>query len=170
MGTQIQGDAHFVLRKLLADAGADVAARHMWVLETERWRELAFALLTRVSHFPEQELRSLSHHLEQVGLLNIDQLAETLRSSPSREPAGSFGNNCLKVLSEAGLSHDEARAGLKLLCEAAIGIQDQFGGKIQVYLRSVGEQLLEEINHRFHFSGLKPEEVKYAFTLWLQNV
>jgi hypothetical protein len=169
-GAQVQGDAHFVLRKLLADVGADVAAHHMWILETERWRELAFALLTRTSHLPEQELRSLSYHLEQLGLLDIDQLAETLRSSPSGEPTGSFANNCLKVLTQAGLSQDEARASLKALCEAAMAIRDQFGGKIQVCLRSAGERILEEISHRFHFSDLKPEEVKYAFTLWLQNV
>ena len=167
---QVQGDAHFVLRKLLADVGADVAAPHMWVLETERWRELAFALLTRTSHLREQELRSLSHYLRQLGLLDIHQLAETLRSSPSGEPAGSFAKKCLTVLTDAGLSQDEARASLKVLCEAAITIQDQFGGNIQVYLRSVGERFLEEVSHRFHFSDLKPEEVKYAFTLWLQNV
>src|SRR5262249_14956232 len=90
--------------------------------------------------------------------------------SPSGEPEGLFANNCLKVLTEAGLSQDEARAGLKVLCETAIGIQDHFSGKVQLYLRSIGERLLNEIFHHFHFSDLKPEDVKYAFTLWLQNV
>jgi hypothetical protein len=108
--------------------------------------------------------------LEQLGLLNIGQLAEVSGFSTHEELVGPFANRFVKVLIESGFSHAEALAGLKVLREAAVSIRDHYGGKLQLCLRSVGERFLAEIGESFPFSELKTEEAKHAFTLWLQNV
>jgi len=44
--------------------------------EGDRWVELVFALLTRVAKIPETELRMLANRCRDLGLLDVEVLAD----------------------------------------------------------------------------------------------
>jgi len=74
-----------------------------------------------------------------------------------------------EFLIDNGFKPNEAQNALITVCELAIGIQDSFGGKIQLYLRHYGELMLKELNQYFHFSTVSKDDAGLAWTYWLQN-
>jgi hypothetical protein len=45
-----------------------------------------------------------------------------------------------------------------------------YDGKVQRYLRHYGQQMLDALSHDFSYSQIAKEDVRHAFTHWLQNV
>jgi hypothetical protein len=74
------------------------------------------------------------------------------------------------VLLGVGYSESEARQAVAALAETAENVERHYDGKPQRYLREYGERMLEELPERFAFDEFGDEDVRYAFTLWLQNV
>ena len=63
MSKENLADAQYYLRKALTLYGPDLSLSHPWVSESDRWKELVFALLVQVSHCPEGDLRKLACHV-----------------------------------------------------------------------------------------------------------
>ena len=133
--------------------------------------ELVFALLTRTTGLPQTTVRLLSNHLLHLDLLHIPALAHLLKGKPPE--LDFYHPNSLRIitiLEEGGFSHSEAMLGLTVMCEAASAISAQFFGKIQFYLRGYAERMVNEAQTIFHFSLLNQNDIRYAFSFWLQNV
>jgi hypothetical protein len=164
-------EAQHLLRKMLLYGGTEVAGSHQWLSEFDRWKELVLALLTRTTSLPQNTVRLVTEHLLHLDLLQVPVLAQLLKGKPLA-PDLEHPNSryFIQALQESGFSHDEAVKGLTVVCEAATALSANFSGKIQLYLRSYGEKMVEEAQTLFHFSQLDQEAVQYAFTLWLQNV
>ncbi len=162
-------ETQYLLRKLLALETADLASGNHWLWEGDRWKELVFALLAHITGLAEDQVRELTDHMENLGLLDVGTLASIGKGS-SPDLNSPNARHILELLQENGFSPEESQSGLTTICEAAVGLQKHFGGKVQRYLRSYGESMLREINQFFRFSKMEDPEVKLAFTYWLQNV
>lgn len=154
-------EAKYLLRKLLNEYGPALSATHAWVWESDRWRELVFALLTQTSRLEETRLREIAEELDALELLEIRALAENGRLQRRRIVA---------VLAERGFTAEESSQAVSAIAEAARAFHQRFNGKVQHYLRRYGEQMLSEAAELFRSSGLDEERLKLALTYWLQNV
>jgi len=164
-------EAQHLLRKMLLYGGAEVAGSHQWLSEIDRWKELVLALLTRTTKLPQTTVRLVTDHLLHLDLLHIPVLAQLLKGKPlAPDLEHPNSRHIIQALQEGGFSHAEAVKGLTVICEAALALSVNFSGKIQFYLRSYGEKMVKDAQTLFHFSQLDQEAVRYAFTLWLQNV
>ena len=163
-------DAEFLLRKALGSYGAALAINHPWVWEGERWQELVFALLAQVSDLPEDEVRVLAEQMQDLDLLDVLALAALRRGRPSADRKALLARRVVEILEEGGFSSEQAIRGLEAICEAALGFEEHFGGKVQDYLRRYGDLMLQELGRFFEFSALNDSETQTAFSYWLQNV
>jgi hypothetical protein len=164
-------DAQYLLRKMLVLAGEEVSASHQWLSEIERWKELVFALLTQTTKLPQTTVRVLTDEMLQLDLLDIPLLAKLVKGkTPALDLKNKYTRRIIQLLQEGGFSHDEAVKGLTVVSEVAIGLDKQFSGKIQFYLRSYAEQIVKDAQTMFQFSKMDKHGVRYAFTYWIQNV
>ena len=157
--------AHYQIQKLIVTHGAELADNHSWIWEHDRWKELVFCLLTRISNKDHDELHLVCDKLFALGLLDIPMLAEIEDSK----------NDHYHVLMtdfflENGFTKKEAAKAIVTVSEVAKGLKKNFKGRIQEYLRSYGILLLKEVSKKFRITKLNEKEVKFAFTYWLQNV
>lgn len=154
--------AAYQLRRVLATEGDDLALGQPWLWEFDRWKELVFALLARISPLPEVGLRLLVDRLADLDLLAVEALAE----DGDTEPAA---GRVVDLMVEAGMSAEAADRAQTTVVEAARGLREAWGGKVQKYLRHYAEAMLRELPESFTFTALAPDEVQSAFTYWLQN-
>ncbi len=161
--------AQYLLRKLLL-FGEEATFLHRWIWEADRWKELVFALLTRVTMLPQDAVRAVTDQLHYMKLLKISTLVNLYKAHGAPDLTDSNARHILELLQEGGFKQAEAERGLTAICEAALGLHDYHASKVQNYLRSYGERMLQELGNTFRFSNLNEAEVNYAFRLWLQNV
>ncbi len=172
-------ETEFQLRKLITKY-SDLFAYHQWPSEHERWVELVFALISRVSPKPESEIRDIITELDTLGLLDIEDLASIPSKDGSLDVDHPHARRIIESLSESrfswegdkipGLSEQEAKISLLAVHEAASSLIESHGGKIQKYLRGYGQQMIEELQDHFTFTALGKDDLEYAFGYWLQNV
>jgi hypothetical protein len=163
-------EAKYILRKSLTIEGADLTMDHLWIWEGERWKELVFSLLSKVIDFSENEIRNLVNDLQELELLNIETLSSFSRMNTIPDFENLYAHHILELFQENGISEADAKKGVTVMCEAALGLQEHYSGKVQRYLRHYGELMVKEINQVFRFSELSKNEVEHAITYWLQNV
>lgn len=154
-------EAKYLLRKLLNEYGPALSATHVWVWESDRWRELVFALLTQTSRLEETRVREIAEELDALELLEISALADDGQAQRRRITA---------VLTDHGFTPEESRRAVSAIAEAALAFHQRFNGKVQHYLRRYGEQMLSDAAQLFRSSGLDEGRLKLALTYWLQNV
>ena len=163
-------EAKYLLSKALTVTEEEVVFSHLWMWEVERWKELVFALLTTVTSLPPYDIRKLVESLSDLKLLDIPTLAKLHESLKNHDLDSPYARRILEFLQENDFSLQEAQKGLITICEAAFGLHEHYSGKVQRYLRSYGELILQDLDRIFQFSNLDKAQVKYAFTYWLQNV
>lgn len=162
-------NARYLLRKALTLYGRDLAARHPWMRESDRWKELVFALLVQISSMPESRVRQLVGHLDELYLLDIDALANICTTDKLPDLTTAIARQFLDFAQENGFSQSEAERALAATCQAALAFQTHYEGKPQRYLRSYGENMLNDLGGIFEFSSLTEIELRNAFTYWFQN-
>ena len=170
MNANSHPEAEYVLRRALALVDDDLAARHRWLWETERWHELVVALLSRVTVRSEMDVRAATESLGDAGLLDVEALSASCQSGTTLEPDTPLARRIREVLEDSGFKPDEAQKGATVLCEVAHGFSAHFQGQVQCYLRHYGELMLSESRRFFQFSALDEASVRFALTYWLQNV
>jgi hypothetical protein len=169
--TKSNGEARHLLQKMILFAGGEVASPHQWLWETDRWKELVFSLLTRVTALPQGAVRVAADQLQQLGLIDISTLASLPKvGRGSRVVRNAHSRRIVELLEENGFPSDDALRGLTTICEATRSLRTHHNAKIQLCLRSYGEKMLREMKKTFRFSGLNETETNYALRLWLQNV
>jgi hypothetical protein len=170
MDARLDSEARYLLRRLLLSCPEELTSAHRWVLEGERWKELVFALLTRIStSISESSVRVVTDHLAALGLLSVGELASLKRALGSNSEAP-LARRIKELLEDGGFTSEEAQRGVVTVCEAAEGLQTRYSGKVQVYLRSYAERMLDDVKSVFHFDAMDGQSVRAAFTYWLQNV
>jgi hypothetical protein len=172
-------ETEFQLRKLITKY-SDLFVYHQWPSEQERWVELVFALISRISPKPEIEIRDIITEMDTLGLLDIEDLASIPSKDGSLDLDYPHARRIIETLSEGrfswegekilGLSEEEAQRSLLAIHEAASSLIKSHGGKIQKYLRSYGRQMIEELQDDFTFTALDSDDLEYAFGYWFQNV
>jgi hypothetical protein len=163
-------EARYLLLRELRSHGEELSMSHPWVWEGERWKELVFAILTQVSDLAEDDARELATELDDLELLDIPALAGLLRNRKSPDLKDPLARHLMEIAQESGLSPEQAKRGAAAICEAALALDEQFGGRVQNYLRGYGETMLRDMERIFHFSALSAPESRLAFAYWLQNV
>jgi hypothetical protein len=162
-------EAKFLLRKILAVDAQAGAFAGLWISERARWTELAFSLLTRVTHLPQKEVRRVTNELDALDLLDITELAAMPTGAGAAE-TNIHARRTLEHLEGSGFEAGEARRGLATLQAISTSLVKNHGGKIQKCLRQAGEHILTELTMTFALSSLSEEEAGHALTFWLQNV
>ena len=144
--------------------------RYRWAAEEARWGELVYAILARIGApgVPSERAATARDLLFEMNKLAVRDLA-------AMEPSGttsatSHANAVATVLLGVGFSESEARRAVAALAETAENVERHYDGKPQRYLREYGQRMLEELPERFTFDEFAADDVRYAFTLWLQNV
>lgn len=163
-------EARFALRRAMQRHGLELAALHRWLYEGDRWKELAFALLTRTTSLPERCVRDIVDDLEELGMLDVKMLADMPVAGAELDLHEFDALHIRELLIQGGFREDEALKGLKTLWQTARGLSARFGGKLQRYLRHYGELMLAEIPELFDLTELDQAAARGAFTYWLQNV
>lgn len=172
-------EIEFQLRKLITKY-SDFFAYHQWPSEHERWVELIFALVTRISKKPESEIRDIIEELDDLGLLDIEELSNIPKVGSDIDFNSPFAKRVIESLSESryteegstisGFTKEESIRCLLLMYETAKSLMEHHDGKIQKYLRKYGQQMVNEFADNFSFSGMDEKDLKNAVTYWLQNV
>lgn len=172
-------EVEFQLRKLITKY-SDLFAYHQWPSEHDRWIELVFALVTRISDKPEHDVRNAIEQLDDIGLLEIEVLSEIPQSGGSIDYKSQAAKRVIESLSEPqfteeglekpGFTQEESKKILLIIYEAGKSLMKHHDGKIQKYLRKYGLQMIDEFSENFSFSGINNKDLKNAATYWLQNV
>jgi len=161
---------HLVVKLLTLPEAAVIAEEHPWPRETDRWRELVFALLTRVISRPEQEIRDLTNRLQLLGLLEIDECGEMPLRGTIPDPTGVHYRRMLEVFNDTKISRAEAIAGSRAIHEAARVLVDRFEGRIARCIRAAGAKIVEDLLQTFRFEVISERTAEEALTYWVQNV
>ena len=163
--------AEYLLKTILFDPSKAAQLNvYDWASESSRWNELATNLMSRACDMPEEELRELTKYLSDLGHLDIEQLAKIKIRGDKIDRSDEAATKILDVFLRKGVPEEQALRILLLLCQIAGGLSSNFGGKIQRYLRSYGEQMLKDIPKFFSLKGIGSDEIQQIFTLWLQKV
>lgn len=172
-------EIEFQLRKLITRY-SDFFAYHQWPSEHERWVELIFALVTRISKKPESEIRYIVEELDDIGLLDIEELSNVQKAGNDIDFNSPFAKRVFESLLESrligdgstmsGFTREESKSSLLVISEAAKSLTENSDGKIQKYLRKYGQQMVDEFSDSFSFSGIDKKDLENAITYWLQNV
>jgi len=162
-------EIEFQLRKLILKYSG-LFVYHQWPSEHKRWVELIFALVTRISKKPEDEIRDTIEELDALNLLGVEALAETSEADGGINLEDPHARRIVEYLSESGFTEEESKSGILVMHEAAKSLKEHHDGKIQKYLRIYGQRMIDELSQNFSFSKMNEEDVKYAFTYWLQNI
>ncbi len=168
METKTGSELEFQLMRLFRGA-RDVFAYHQWPSERERWQELVIALFSRVCPEREAEMRDAVAELDDLGLLEIDELVTLAPYEGQPRKDSVLSSRVMETLRDRGFDASQTETALATLIDAARSLHEHCDGKIQKYLRHYGEAMLSELPDYFSFSRLKPSDVEYAFTYWLQN-
>jgi hypothetical protein len=167
---QASSDAHNLLRKVIVLESHD-SYGHLWNFEGDRWKELVFALLVGAApHLVESDIRNLVERMQALRLLEVADLASICGASNKPSLRHEHARLIVDLLIECAFTKEQAERGLLTICEAAIGLQKHFAGKIQRYLRGYGELMIKESKNVFRFTTLTEAEIRYSLTYWLQNV
>jgi hypothetical protein len=160
--------ACFELRKVLTIRSQELGVVHPWLWEEERWKELVFALLSKSTRASEAEVRLLTERMAELDLLHVDRTAR-LGADKDSDEAREMTRRVVDLMIEGGFTKEEAERGFAAIRDAATGLLQHHKGKVQLYLRKVGESMLDQLPQNFAFSSLSKGEVADAFTYWLQN-
>jgi hypothetical protein len=163
-------EVEHLLRKITLQELSEHDFAHQWLWEVDRWKELVFALLTRVTTIEEAQLRHVVTLLRDLDLLDIEGLAAVSWVDSKFDLNNPRARRFNAVLLENGLSDEEAANGLAATCAVARGLHERHQGKIQCYLRQYGEMMLRDLSSTFTFEHLSEDDTRFAFTYWLQNV
>jgi hypothetical protein len=163
MGNYSHQLSHYVLRSAMRRHIGDLSISHRWLNEFDRWKELVFSIFARISQVNELRLRDIVDDLASTGLLDIENLANADDNSELLRNIGS-------ILMLSGFSKDETVSGVNTVRQVATGLNKHFAGKIQVYLRRYGNQIIDEAHEFFEFRDLDESQYRYILTYWLQNV
>lgn len=163
--------AEYFLKKMLFDPSIEAQLDvYDWASESSRWNELATIMMSHVCDIPEEEQRELTKYLSDLGLLDIEQLAKINVGNGQIDRSDEVVTKILDVFHRKGVPEERALRILLSLCQIARGLNSNFGGKIQLYLRSYGEQMLKDIPKFFLLKGCSDDEIQQIFTVWLQKV
>lgn len=163
-------EARYLLRKILQKEEDKLATSHLWVWEVERWKELVLALLKHVGPVPEDTMRDAIDSMTNLDLLDISSLASLQRAGTNIDVTQPLARHILEHLEDSGFDYEKAKQGLSSICEAALGLEEHYNGKVQHYLRHYGEMMLRETSQFFQFSALDNAAVENVFIYWLQGV
>lgn len=162
-------EMEFQLRKLITRYSG-LFVYHQWPSEHARWVELIFALVTRISKKPEEEVRDIIEELDDLELLNVEALSEVPEANGGINLDDPYARRIFEFLSESGFTEEESKSSILVMQEAAKSLKEHHEGKIQKYLRRYGQRIIDELSEDFSFSKLNENDVRYAFAYWLQNV
>ena len=162
-------ELEFQLRKLIM-RNIDLFDYYQWPSEHDRWVELIFALVTRISNKNEDEIRHTIEELDVLDLLDVEALSEILETKKGINLEYAHTRRVVEYLIESGFTENESEKCILAMHEAAKSLKTHHDGKIQKYLRKYGQQMINEVPQNFSFSKMNEQDVKYAFTYWLQNV
>lgn len=163
--------AEYLLKSLIFDPSISARLREFaWPYESDRWYKLVFAVLTQVCDQPEEELEELVDYLANLGHLQIEQLARISTTEDLVDSTDDEAKKILAILRTKGISDEEALRALTLLCQIARGLEANYKGKIQRYLRAYGERILKDIPQALSLTGISNEDIRGVFVNWLQSV
>jgi hypothetical protein len=138
------------------------ASDYPWPWEALRWYELIFSILDTIGE-PQVlavSIRDLTYVLADFGLLEVGELSKL---TPTDDQAVTINT----LLVKAGFTPEQAKSALRAVCEAASGIQKNYGGRIQDYYSKYGEYMMQHINADFAFSDF--DDAPKAIAIWLQS-
>ena len=137
-------EIEFQLRKLITNY-SDLFAYHQWPSEHDRWIELVFALVARISDKPEPDVRNAIEQLDDLGLLEVEELSAIPQSGGSIEYKSQIAKHIIESLTEPqwtdegekrpGFTAEESKRTVLVMHEAAKSLMGHHDGKIQKYLR-----------------------------------
>ena len=172
-------EIEFQLRKLITKY-SDLFAYQQWPSEHERWIELVFALVTRISKKPESEIRDIVEYLDDLDLLDIEALSNISKVDNDIDFNSPFAKRVIESLSESRFTEEgirkpiftenESKSTFLIMHEVAKSLMEGHDGKIQKYLRKYRQQMVDELAQNFSFSNMYEKDIKNAFIYWLQNV
>lgn len=162
-------EAQYLLRKLLVLHGRELALSNPWVSEFDRWKELLFALLVQVLDMPEHRVRRIVGDMADLQLLAVPTLAGLCHREHGPDSSAPAAQQVIDFLRENGVSEAAAERALAAMCQAAAGLTEHWGGRIQRYLRHYGEMMLQDLGRTFRFDTIDEAQLHNAFTYWLQN-
>lgn len=162
-------EMEFQLKKLFHKY-SDLFVSQQWPSEHERWVELVFALVTRISNKAEDEIRDAIEDLDDLELLDVEGLSQVPTVSGGIDLDDAHARRIFEYLCESEFTSEESKSSILAVHEAAKSLMDHHDGKIQKYLRKYGQEMINELPQNFSFSKMNKFDIKYAFTYWLQNV
>lgn len=159
----------FQLKKLFSQY-MELFEYHRWPWEHMRWVELVFALVSVLSSKPRDIVREAVETLDDLELLDVNELSGIPLVSSDVDLNFPLASRINEILSEHGFTIEESKNAILAMNEAAKSLIQHHGGKIQRYLRRYGVRMLEDLHRTFPFTKMNQEDVRFAFTFWIQNV
>lgn len=143
--------------------------RTLWAWEQERWHELVFALLAASAGLQvhPDTVRRLTGVLADLHVLDVNELAECHPDETGTSTEPSLVTTLRYHLEKVGFFADQARSATAAICQAAAALQQNYEGKIQLYLRQQGQRLVDDLAGALGLSDFAP--ATKALALWSQN-
>jgi DNA repair protein RadC len=147
-------------------------SKYEWPWEKAKWYELVFCLIAKIDNSSAAAAiaRETTEIFADLDLLEIDILAPLAPDKGHPDYKAPQLSLMLSILERQGYEEEEGKTAVVSICQAARALQQDFGGKVQKYLRTYGERMLAEAPDTFLFSSMSEEDTRYVFSHWLQNV
>jgi hypothetical protein len=155
---------HLIVKLMTLPGAREIVQNHRWAHEGDRCQELLTSLLLRSMSLPEREVRFLANRLQFVGLMDVSQWAS------GDDEVLTLKKRALSVLEDAGVQAEDAMRAVAVLQETSAAIQKAFDGKVQRFLRKVGDKALTDLVSALSLKTLPAAQTKEALAFWLQNV
>lgn len=151
------------LQQLYEQYESNLAA-YAWASEDDRWAELVFCLLHQCSEQEPELTRAAVAALRSLCLIDVGKMIHLSNTTHENSVVLAY------VLRQHGFSTDSVELACRLLAHVANVVQQNYGGKIQRYLRRHGEVMRDELVSAFGSASLDKSRMEYAISHWLQNV
>jgi hypothetical protein len=163
--------AEYLLKAMLFDTekAAQLSA-YAWASESSRWNELVTILASQGCDLPDEDLRELTKYLSDLGHLDIQRLAGIRLVGDQVDPSDEEARKIVQVFKRKKVPEKQALQILLQLCQMAASLVSNFGGKIQIYLRSSGEAMLKQAPKLFPLQGISSAATRRIFARWFQKV
>jgi len=161
-------ELEYELRKLIIKY-SNFFMYHQWPSEHERWTELIFALVSRITNKSESEVREVIEKCNDLDLMGIEELSKIPEQKKSIDLDSTHAKRIFEQFAESGFTQIESQRSILAMHDAAKSLNELHGGKIQKYLRNYGQTMIDELSQNFSFSDMDEDDIRLSFTYWMQN-
>ncbi len=158
------------IREVYAEYRQLLPTDYKWEDESARWTELVYCIFAELTEHSYRDARRLANSLADLNLLKVNDLAGIpIMDDGMVNPDNSRVRTIIDILKANGVAEEDIKKSLSAICKVAQAIQENYDGKIQKFLRTYGQEIVDEFDSHVSFSEVSKGTQSRILVKWIQN-